>query len=72
MGERILPIARSPAVLYKTARAWAGTGKEKKTLERLKEAIDGGFDDGKRLDGEKSFDALRALPEFAALRARCR
>ncbi|KAF0245660.1 MAG: WD40 repeat-containing, partial [Planctomycetota bacterium] len=71
-GKRCLAVRRSGGVLYRDARARAASGKTKSALKALKESMELGFDEGKRLDGEKAFDVVRQDPEYLELRGRCR
>ncbi|MBI2919566.1 MAG: protein kinase [Planctomycetes bacterium] len=71
-GERHLRIRRCGNVLYKQARALAAQGKKEEALAELEAALEEGFEDRGRLDGEKVFDALRQEPRFAAVREKCR
>ncbi|MEK7468292.1 MAG: protein kinase [Planctomycetota bacterium] len=72
-GERIGRITKSGSAMYKDAVARARGGrKPESVLKSLESALEAGFDDGKRVDGEKAFDALRNDDAFKILRSRCR
>jgi tetratricopeptide (TPR) repeat protein len=71
-GQSYLAIRRHGNILYKQARTQAARGKTDAAVRLLREAMEQGFDEGARLDGEKAFEALRTLPEFQELRGRCR
>ncbi len=71
-GARYLQLRRHGNVLFKQARAYAARGKTDTAMKALREAMEQGFDEAKRLDGEPAFDALRQLPEFVELRKNCR
>ncbi|MCC6741842.1 MAG: protein kinase [Planctomycetia bacterium] len=72
-GERIGKIVVCGGALYKDAVARARAGRKAgDVLKALAAAIEAGFDDGSRLDGEEAFDAVRGEAEYAELRAKCR
>ncbi|MEK7468587.1 MAG: protein kinase [Planctomycetota bacterium] len=71
-GSRYLTLRRHGNILYKQARAYAARGKPDTALQALREAMEQGFDEAKRLDGEPAFDAVRQLPAFVEIRKKCR
>ncbi|NUN49242.1 MAG: protein kinase [Candidatus Brocadiae bacterium] len=71
-ADRYLTISRAAGMLYMDARVRALSGDGARALERLKEAVALGFDDGARLDGEAAFEPLREKPEYAEIRKACR
>lgn len=71
-GSRYLQLRRHGNVLFKQARAFAARGRTDSALAALREAMEQGFDEAKRLDGEPAFDPMRELPEFQELRRNCR
>jgi tetratricopeptide (TPR) repeat protein len=52
---------------YALAKTFAQVGRNDKALEYLRIAIDQGFDDRKKIMGDKEFAGLRATPEFQRL-----
>ncbi|KAF0244621.1 MAG: hypothetical protein FD180_2347, partial [Planctomycetota bacterium] len=71
-GARYLTLRRHGNVLYKQARAYVARGKTETALKALREAMEQGFDEAKRIDGEPAFEGVRELPEFVELRRKCR
>jgi hypothetical protein len=71
-GDAFMKFYRAGGVLYRQSAARALQKKPKSAVKLLREAMDEGFDDGSRLDGDKAFDALRDTPEYKELRAKCR
>jgi tetratricopeptide (TPR) repeat protein len=52
---------------YEVASTLAASGDEKRALERLKAAADGGYSQADRIDKDGEWSALRGDPQFAAL-----
>lgn len=61
---------RNPVVAYDVARAQASAGRPDDALRWLARAVDGGFSDVERLDGDPDLQALHGDPRWERIRRR--
>jgi len=59
-----------PQVWYRLAAAESRQGRRRQAVDALRRAVEKGFADGKRLEGDADFDRLREDPDFRGLAAR--
>lgn len=70
LGEATFERDPHPMLAYNVACSWARSGQEDKALEWLNRGIDTGYSDLAGLDADPDFASIRAVPAFAAARAR--
>ena len=59
-----------PQVWYRLAATESRQGRRRQAVDALQRAVEKGFADGKRLEGDADFDRLRQDPDFRGLAAR--
>ncbi|MEZ0228496.1 MAG: hypothetical protein ACAI25_07705, partial [Planctomycetota bacterium] len=58
------------ATHYELARCHALSGRKASSIEELTKAIELGYDDWKRIDGDKELDSIRGEGAFQSLSAK--
>jgi tetratricopeptide (TPR) repeat protein len=71
-GRRLIASDPSGGAWFKDARARAAAGGKQSAVESLAKAVEMGFDEGRRMDEERVFEAVKAEARYGELRARCR
>ncbi|MGH2704144.1 MAG: rhomboid family intramembrane serine protease [Actinomycetota bacterium] len=70
LAERDFDRLPHPLLAYNAAAAWARAGDRERAVAWLGRAVDAGFEDGGRLEGDADFDAVRTTARYAQVRGR--